>query len=301
VRGCSCALLRVHTHDACLAHEPPGHPERPDRLVAARRGVAESGVSHESVLAPAVDLALVERVHAPAHVAFVRDACVRGPTFIDADTFAAPPSWDAALRAAGAAVAAARDAERGSRAFALVRPPGHHATRASAMGFCLLNNVAVAAHDLTERGLRVAIVDVDVHHGNGTQDVVWRREDVLYASLHGWPLYPGTGAASETGAFGNVVNVPLAAGSGPGAWLAAFDARVVPALARFAPDVVLASVGFDADARDPLGNLALDPATFGAAVRRLREACPRVACVLEGGYDLDAVREGAAVVARALA
>jgi len=295
--------LLVLTHDACLLHDPgPGHPERPARLLAARRGIAASGVAHEIAQAPRVDLALARQTHVPTHVSAVEAACAGG-NWIDADTYAGHDSWEAALRAAGAAVEAARAAERGEPAFALCRPPGHHATRASAMGFCLLNNVAIAAHDLTTRGRRVAIVDIDVHHGNGTQDIFFERADVLYVSLHGWPLYPGTGRAEETGrgaGLGTTLNIPLAAGTKHDAYLAALDGLAMPKVRSFAPDVILISVGFDADARDPLGNLALGPRTYHEAVAKLRDAQPRIAAILEGGYDLAAVEEGTAAVCQAL-
>jgi acetoin utilization deacetylase AcuC-like enzyme len=243
--------------------------------------------------APSVALDLVREVHA-AHMLDPP----RG--WLDADTFVGEGSWDAALRAAGAAVEAARSALRGEPAFAVVRPPGHHATRGTAMGFCLLNNVAIAANALRRR---VAIVDVDVHHGNGTQDVFYERDDVLYASLHGWPLYPGTGAAGEAGrgkGAGSTLNVPLPAGTTDAAWMERVEHAVLPAVRAFRPDVVLVSAGFDADARDPLGNLALSPRSFRACVAALRDVQPRIAAVLEGGYDLDAVREGAAAVTAAL-
>lgn len=295
--------MLVLTHDACLLHDPgPGHPERPARLLAARRGVASSGVAHRVIEAPRVDLALARETHVATHVSAVEAACAKGG-WLDADTFTGPDSWEAALRSAGAAVEAARAAEHGEPAFALCRPPGHHATRASAMGFCLLNNVAIAAHDLTKRGHRVAIVDIDVHHGNGTQDIYYERPDVLFLSLHGSPLYPGTGAADETGrgaGAGFTLNVPLPAGTDHARWLAAFDALAMPKVRAFAPAVILVSVGFDADARDPLGNLAIEPRTYHDAVVRLRTLTPRVAVVLEGGYALDAVEEGAAAIMRGL-
>lgn len=292
--------LRVLTHAACRRHAAPGHVERPERLDAALRGVAESGVAHEVVEAPALDLQLARGVHHDSLLDAVRAACREGE-WLDADTYAGPASWEAALRSAGAAVEAARAAAAGTPAFALGRPPGHHATRATPMGFCLLNNVALAAHALRRR---VAIVDVDVHHGNGTQDVFYARGDVLFVSLHGWPLYPGTGRVEEAGegeGAGATLNLPLPMGTGPEGWVECFDEAVLPKVRAFRPDVVLVSAGFDADARDPLGNLALAPSTFHAAVARLRSVTPRIAAVLEGGYDLDAVREGVAEVARALA
>ena len=262
----------------------PGHPERPERLDAALRGV---GVAPEE--APRVDLDLVRAVH--------DEGMIEPPVgWIDADTYVTPASWEAALRSAGAAVEAARSAARGEPAFAIARPPGHHATRATAMGFCLLNNVAVAANALRRR---VAIVDIDVHHGNGTQDIFARRADVLYVSLHGWPLYPGTGRVEERGC-GNVLNLPVPAGTGHDGWLECFDRAVVPKVRAFRPEAILVSAGFDADARDPLGNLRLRPETYDKCIARLRDLQPRIAAMLEGGYDLAAVEEGARAVAAAL-
>lgn len=282
--------MRVHTSAACLKHAAPQHPERPERLTAALAGASGAQI----VEAEPIDLALVRAVHADALVERVQ----RGG-WIDADTFVMEHSWEAALRSAGAAVAAARDALAGKPAFAITRPPGHHATRGSPMGFCLFNNVAIAAHELSTRGTRVAIVDIDVHHGNGTQDIFWKRSDVLYASLHGWPLYPGTGRVEEVGA-GETLNLPCPSGTGDEGWLECVREGVVPKLQQFAPDVTLISAGFDADARDPLGNLALTPRVFHEAVRLVATVQPRVAAVLEGGYDLRAVEDGVREVGRAL-
>jgi acetoin utilization deacetylase AcuC-like enzyme len=220
----------------------------------------------------------VERCHDGAYLD--RLAAVEVPTLLDPDTIASETSYEAALLAAGCALAAV---DRGG--FALVRPPGHHAPRGRAMGFCLVNNIAVAArYAQTELGLeRIAVVDWDVHHGNGTQDIFWDDESVLFASLHQWPFYPGTGGPDD----GNetTLNVPLRAGAGDDEYLRAFDALVTPAVRAFEPDLVLVSAGFDAHLDDPLACMRVTADGFRELARRSATLAPRVAAVLEGGYD----------------
>ena len=295
----------VVTSGANTAHRARfDHVERPERIEAALAGVrplVEAGTA-ELVTATALDEAALLTVHSESHVERVRRACVASAP-LDPDTYATPASWKAALLAAGAAVEAAERAAEGTPAFAIARPPGHHATRDRAMGFCLFNNVALAAQRLTEGGRRVAIVDIDVHHGNGTQDIFYDRDDVLYVSLHQWPLYPGTGAADETGAGkgeGFTVNLPVPPGTTHEAWMDVFRRGALPTIEAFAPDVVLVSAGFDGHARDPLGGLRLTAATYHDAVSDLVAIVPRVAAVLEGGYDLTAVEHCSAAVGAAL-
>jgi acetoin utilization deacetylase AcuC-like enzyme len=285
-------------------HRPPAyHPERPERLVAARAALDRAGRDRFTELAPrrATDDELA-RAHAPRFVEKI--AKLEGQSsLLDPDTYVAPGSVRAARLAAGGAIAlvdALLDGEERA-GVAIVRPPGHHARVAQAMGFCLFNNVAVAAAHARARGVgKVAIVDWDVHHGNGTQEIFYRDPSVLYASLHQYPFYPGTGAADETGegeGVGYTVNVPLTAGGGDAIYRAAFERVVLPVLERFAPDLVLVSAGFDASARDPLAEMALTPDAFawmGAELARVARATAggRVGLLLEGGYDLVALETG---------
>jgi len=281
---------------------PPSHPERPQRLAAARRAVASSAANFTPVAArPASDEELA-RVHDPLFLE--RLDKLRGKSaYIDPDTFVSPESIDIARLAAGSLVAMVDAMIDGpvAKGVALLRPPGHHAGPAQAMGFCLLNNVAVAAAHARARGLeRVAIVDWDVHHGNGTQDIFWRDPHVLYISTHQFPFYPGTGGSDEVGegeGAGFTVNVPLAAGGGDALYAGAFERIILPILESYSPDLVLVSAGFDASTRDPLAQMDLSSEAFGWMARELarvadRSAKGRMAMVLEGGYDLGAIETG---------
>ena len=291
------------THSSFADHAvPDGHPERPDRIRAVQ---AVLGASDYDWLtrseAPVAGERLLTLAHPQRYVDAIRDARpATGRAQLDADTWMSPGTWEASLRAVGGACRAVEAVVSGevSNAFVASRPPGHHAERTRAMGFCLFSTAAIAArHARTLPGIaRVAIVDIDVHHGNGTQDVVWDDPTILYASTHQMPLYPGTGAPDEVGA-GNVLNVPLVPGSDGAAMRHAYAEIVLPRVEAFAPDLVIVSAGFDAHARDPLAQLMWSGEDFGWLSARLAETANRVCggrlvSVLEGGYDLDGLCEG---------
>ena len=253
---------------------------------------------------------MLERCHPSAYIQAIKESCpASGIARLDADTWLSSGSWEAMLRGAGAATHAVDQVMSGRvrNAFAAIRPPGHHAEQQTAMGFCFFNNAAIAArHAQAVHGIeRVAIIDWDVHHGNGTQDIFWSDPSVLYVSTHEMPLYPGTGAVDETGAFGTILNVPMQAGDGSEAFHAAFDGVVLPRLHEFRPDFLIISAGFDAHRDDPLGNLQLDEADFAWATRQLMaladvHAHGRIISVLEGGYDLQGLALSVAAHVEAL-
>jgi len=304
-------MLRLYTHPACLQHDPgPGHPESPARLRAVLAALDRDRFSAlDRIEAPRASTEALSRVHDPAYVArILASTPAEGLLRLDEDTLMSPASAEAALRAAGAVVAAVDAAldERASRAFCAVRPPGHHATADRAMGFCLFNNVAVgAAHALVEHGLeRVAIADFDVHHGNGTPDIFAREPRVLFVSSHQSPLYPGSGGADETG-VGNLLNAPLPPGTGSLAFRQTWDEQLLPRLDAFRPQLLLISAGFDAHRADPLAQLQLGADDYAWLTSRLLEiarahAGGRVVSTLEGGYDLDALATSAAAHVMAL-
>jgi acetoin utilization deacetylase AcuC-like enzyme len=293
------------THPACLEHDTGfGHPERADRLRAVEQALEQERFHYLArEQAPLADLAVIERLHPRAYVEMVRAAIPkRDHNWLDPDTVVSPGSWDAALRATGAAVYAVDQVVDGhaKNAFCAVRPPGHHAEPSRAMGFCLFNTVAIAAlHARAAHGAeRVAVVDFDVHHGNGTQAAFWSDKDLFYGSTHQMPLFPGTGASSERG-VGNIFNAPLNPGDDGDDFREAMLSRVLPELHDFGPDFLLVSAGFDAHVRDPLAQLRLTEADFVWITEKLLEMAAKhtggkLVSTLEGGYDLDALASSTA-------
>ena len=301
--------MQVFTHPACLAHDTgTGHPESAARLATVTRALEAAHPDLDWQQAPRATRGQLLAVHDEQLLAAVLEADPEPRIWLDPDTLLSPHSAEAALRAAGAVVAAvdALMTGRSDRAFCAVRPPGHHATATAAMGFCLFNNVAVGArHALDRHGLeRVAVVDFDVHHGNGTQAIFEHDRRVLYASSHQAPLYPWTGDRSETGA-GNIFNATLPPGGDGALFRRVWGDRLLPAIDDFAPQLLLISAGFDGHRRDPLAELQLDTADFGWLSEALvaladRHCQGRVVSALEGGYDLDALAECSVAHLRAL-
>jgi acetoin utilization deacetylase AcuC-like enzyme len=303
-------------HPACLTHDPalvmPGHPERPERVLAVERALEKRDwLGCDVREAPLASEAELELAHSAEHVASIEAFCAAGGGAIDADTYAVEASWEAARRAAGSACAMVRALLGGEDtvAFCGTRPAGHHAERERAMGFCLFDNVAVAAGlAVRELGVeRVLVVDWDVHHGNGTAEIFRRRDDVLVANIHQEGIFPGTGALADVGSGvgqGFTINLPVPGGSGEDVWLSLLEHIVVPAGRVFEPQLVLISAGFDAHRADPLAGCLLETESFAAMACHVRDLATELGAplgaVLEGGYDVDALAESVVATLAAL-
>jgi acetoin utilization deacetylase AcuC-like enzyme len=305
--GATPSGLVVSTHDLCWLHDPgTSHPERAGRLTAVRDGLIGAGLHHglDWVEAPEAPRAAVEAIHLPELLNRFNDLCVAGGGMIDADTVVSVDSWDAALRAAGAGHDLIDRLRRGEGAtgWSMVRPPGHHASAGRQMGFCLINNVAVAARSLAAGGERVVIIDIDAHHGNGTQEIFYDDPDVMFVSFHQYPWYPYTGRPDEIGsgaAAHTTINVALPAGATGEIYRAGIESVVAPVVAQFDPAWLLVSAGFDAHRADPITDLGLTSGDFADIVADLFAFAPpgRRLLFLEGGYDFQALADSSAAVA----
>jgi acetoin utilization deacetylase AcuC-like enzyme len=301
-------MIALLANPAQIGHQEEGHPERPERVAAILEAIAKSNLGLVPEPASDAPAAFVRRVHDPSYVAMLDRAASSGGGFLDPDTYITPLSMVAARSAAGAVVEGVQRVLDGKakHALAVVRPPGHHAEHAKAMGFCLLNNIAVGLVAARDRGIRrIAILDFDVHHGNGTQHSFESDADVFYASTHQYPFYPGTGRAGERGPHGNILNVPLPAGTSDRAFLGAWEKKIGPTLDAFKPELLLVSAGFDAHEDDPLAGLDVSTDAYRELARMIKawsisHSGGRSVWALEGGYNLQALGDSVVAVLEVL-
>ena len=302
-------MIAILANPEQIGHRAEGHPERPERVVAILDAIKASQLGVAPEIAPAAPESMIQQVHDPHYVARLDRTSEAGGGYLDPDTYITPLSMRAARTAAGAVVEGVHRVLDGNvnHAVAVVRPPGHHAEHAQAMGFCLINNIAVGVIAARAKGIRrIAVLDFDVHHGNGTQHSFENDAEVFYASTHQYPYYPGTGAAGERGAHGNVLNVPLASGSGDALFLGAWEKKIGPALAAFHPELLLVSAGFDAHLDDPLAGLEVTTEgyrTLASLIKSwaLAHTGGRTVWALEGGYNLQALGDSAVTCLEVLA
>jgi acetoin utilization deacetylase AcuC-like enzyme len=292
-------MIAILANPEHLRHHSEGHPERPERATAILEAIARSDLGLTIEPAPAVSEALITRLHDSRYIAMLERAAASGGGYLDPDTYITPDSMPAARTAAGGVVEGLERVldGRASHAFAVIRPPGHHAEHARAMGFCLLNNIGIGVMAAREKGIRrIAVLDFDVHHGNGTQHSFENDPELFYASTHQYPFYPGTGAAGERGSSENVLNVPLRMGTDDSGFLGAWEKKIGPALDAFKPELLLVSAGFDAHRDDPLAGLEVSTDGYRALARMIKawagtHAKGRSVWALEGGYDLKALAD----------
>ncbi len=298
-------MISIITNNRFLLHDSGfGHPERSERIIACVNVLKSSDISSRLswIIPRSAEISDIQRVHSSQYIQKVKETCELGGGYLDQDTYAGKDSYEIALLSSGAWLVGVDEVLVDQSAFVISRPPGHHAEYNKAMGFCLFNNCAVAtSYAIEEKNIdRVAIFDWDVHHGNGTQQILENEKRVRYCSIHQSPHYPGTGTTNETGKYNNILNIPLPAGTGSEEYLSAFFDKVIPFLCDFNPQLIIVSAGFDAHKDDPLSEFKLKTEDFGEMAKALLSINPHILFGLEGGYDLTALAESVLEVCKAV-